>query len=52
MPPLPIDANARKQAQSLEARSARARRYSLLQARRDYYQRSRTIRYAARFINI
>lgn len=49
MPPLPIDATARKHADSLEARSARARRYSTIQARRDYYQRSRTIRYAARF---
>jgi hypothetical protein len=48
MPPLPIDANARKQAQSLEARSARARRYSTIQARRDYYQQHRTIRFAHR----
>jgi len=49
MPPLPIDAAARKLCNSLEARSARRRRWSVDPARREYYKRSRTIRYAARF---
>lgn len=51
MPPLPIDAAARKSSDSPEARSTRRRRWSVDPARRDYYRRSRTARYAARFIN-
>lgn len=48
MHPLPIDATARKTSDSPEARSARHRRYSVDPARRSYYQRHRTARFAAR----
>jgi len=49
MPPLPIDTDARKLCDSPEARSTRPRRWSVDPARREYYKRSRTIRFAARF---
>lgn len=50
MPPLPIDSFARAHCDSPEARSARRRRYSTDPARRSYYNRSRAVRYAARFL--
>lgn len=51
MPPLAIDVEARKRCDSPEARSARRRRYSLDPARREWYRRSRLVRYAARFFS-
>lgn len=51
MPPLPINADARKHADSLEARSARPRRYSSNPARRCWYRDHRASRYAARFFS-
>lgn len=48
MTPNPINKDRRDGMSSLEARSARPRRYSIDQARADYYHESRTRRYARR----